>query len=242
MKRILLLITIILGTATLSQAQTLKLLVDGTDYSDSTYTYNVSTTGPNEVKLDILIANLSNSAVDVIVKKNQLEAAAGHVNSFCIGECYPPSTTESGVYNIAANDTTNKGVFYLEFLHNGKKGVSRIEYTVQDRANSTNFKKIVIVFNVTDGSSIHSPAMATRISAFPNPVTSGEITFKVDGINDFTGTKIIIHNILGAKIKAIDLSSNLIKLNVSDLPNGIYLYSIEQKGRNLATKRFLVRK
>lgn len=238
-----LLTTLLLVFATLANSQSLRLIIDETDYTDSSYTYTTSTNNTNEIKLHIQIANTGSEDVGVLVRKNVISAPDEHVNSFCIGDCYPPNINESQTaYNIAANDTTAIGVFYIEFDHGGTAGQSVIDYTIFERSNNANSAQVQITFNVTGETAIESNYFANAFTAFPNPVTKGMVTFKVDNIRNIEGSRIVVRNILGSTVKTINLNNNSVSLNVDDLPNGIYLYSLEQNGRNIATKRFIIRK
>lgn len=241
MKNILLTICS-LGLAFVSNAQTIHLLIDGFDLTGSSYTYTIPVTNTNENKLHIDIANTTSSDMAIYVRKNVISATSGQQNSFCIGSCYPPSTMESTEsYPLTSNDTTH--AFYAEFSHGNAVGQTVVEYTVFDRGNSENTSKITVTFNVTSGgTAVLQPTHSISLTGFPNPATSGYISFKVEGLNSLENNRIVIRNILGVTVKSIDANSNLIRANIDDLPNGIYLYTLEQNGKNLATKRFLVRK
>ncbi|MBQ9471029.1 MAG: T9SS type A sorting domain-containing protein [Bacteroidales bacterium] len=93
-----------------------------------------------------------------------------------------------------------------------------------------------------------SPDTATatttlQATAYPNPATGGHITFRVDGLQGFAEASLVIRNILGATIKVAAVSSTApTQLNIAELPNGLYFYTIEQNGKQLLTKRFMVKK
>lgn len=229
--------------ASVANSQSLKLIIDGADYTGSSYTYTTSVNNTSEIKLHIQIANTSSNEVGVLVNKNVISAADNHVNSFCIGDCYPPTTNESTtVYNIAANDTTAVGVFYIEFEHGGSIGQSVIDYTIFERSDNSNSAQVRITFDVTEGTAVETNSFANAFIAFPNPVTSGMVSFKVENFSNIEGSRIVVRNILGSTVKSVIISNNIVRLNVDDLPNGIYLYSLERNGVNVATKRFIIRK
>lgn len=239
MKRILLSLFLLVFVAS-ANSQTLRLLVNGVDLTNSSYTFTTPVTNTDDIKIHIDIANISNSDAAVLVSKNVISSTEGHMNSFCIGDCYPPSANVSTTpYTIAANDTSD--AFYVEYIHGNIIGKSVIEYTISDRNDANNVAHLTLTFDVIT-SSIESKKQNILLTAYPNPVTNGEISFKIDGVNNLNNSYIIIRDILGATVKVIDLNSNIVRTNVTDLANGIYIYTFEQNGIIIATKRFLIRK
>lgn len=81
-----------------------------------------------------------------------------------------------------------------------------------------------------------------QLTAYPNPATNGNISFKIEGLMFYNNAMIVIRNIVGATIKTAPVvSASPLQLNISDLPNGIYFYTLEQDGNQLLTKRFMVK-
>ncbi len=81
-----------------------------------------------------------------------------------------------------------------------------------------------------------------QITAFPNPATNGNISFRVDGLMFYTNTLLVVRNILGATVYTTPVvNSTPIQISTAELSNGMYFYTLEQDGKQLITKRFMVR-
>lgn len=87
-----------------------------------------------------------------------------------------------------------------------------------------------------------STSTTLQVTAYPNPATNGHITFRVEGLQGFDEATLVIRNILGATIKTTTVNSTSpIQMNIAELPNGLYFYTIEQNGKQIVTKRFMVK-
>lgn len=87
-----------------------------------------------------------------------------------------------------------------------------------------------------------STSPTLQVTAYPNPATNGHITFKVEGLHGFDEATLVIRNILGATIKTCTVNSTSpTQMNIAELPNGLYFYTIEQNGKQIVTKRFMVK-
>jgi Secretion system C-terminal sorting domain len=80
------------------------------------------------------------------------------------------------------------------------------------------------------------------IYVYPNPArTQLNLVF---GEMDANSAKLVIRNFLGSEVlsQKIDLKGNFENIDISDLNNGIYLYSLVVGGSPIVTKKFTVRK
>lgn len=80
-------------------------------------------------------------------------------------------------------------------------------------------------------------------NAYPNPAsTEATINYTLPPLD---GTaKITVHNVLGNKVLESKLKTDEtnLKLSTDRLNNGIYFYSLYLNGREMVTKKFVVRK
>lgn len=77
------------------------------------------------------------------------------------------------------------------------------------------------------------------LSVFPNPSSIDEITISCDPISFKSNAKISIQDESGREILKNEMSSPLIKLNIKDLPNGIYIATLIS-GSNIYRAKFIV--
>jgi hypothetical protein len=75
----------------------------------------------------------------------------------------------------------------------------------------------------------------TQIQIVPNPVYNGITSIKT---NDLTDLHVIIYNILGKKVKSIQMTNTTI--DVSDLQPGVYILKINQNNYS-TTKKLVIR-
>lgn len=77
-----------------------------------------------------------------------------------------------------------------------------------------------------------------RVLAYPNPASSS-IRFN---LNDNKATKIRITDITGKAVKTITVTSNIVDMNVYDLPAGLYVYQVFNDENVIFTDKFTVSK
>lgn len=82
----------------------------------------------------------------------------------------------------------------------------------------------------------------TVSNIYPNPSTNF-VNFDYYLPSQTKQAKIVIHNILGSIVGQYELKQdNKIKISVNDLKSGVYFYTITVGNKNLATKKFIVRR
>ncbi|WKN31973.1 T9SS type A sorting domain-containing protein [Porifericola rhodea] len=80
-------------------------------------------------------------------------------------------------------------------------------------------------------------------NAYPNPIVSAAtIDYSISDMND--KAQIVVLNLLGNQVFAQDLppAENSLKIPADELSNGIYFYTLNLNGKNVATKKMVVRK
>ena len=75
-----------------------------------------------------------------------------------------------------------------------------------------------------------------RIAAYPNPASS---SIKI-ALNDTKATSIKITDITGKTIKSVNVSSNVVNVNVENLPIGLYIYQVMNSNDVVYTSKFNV--
>lgn len=77
-----------------------------------------------------------------------------------------------------------------------------------------------------------------RVLAYPNPASS---SIRFD-LNNNKATSIRVTDITGKAVKTINVTSNLVDVNVYDLPAGLYIYQVFNNGAVVYTDKFMVSK
>ncbi len=76
---------------------------------------------------------------------------------------------------------------------------------------------------------------------YPNPTREFvSVDYDITGLNN---AKVVIFNLLGSKVKEIELSDPVgtLKVNTSDLLEGIYFYSLLINNESLITQKLIIK-
>ncbi|NLF41944.1 MAG: T9SS type A sorting domain-containing protein [Bacteroidales bacterium] len=243
MKRIFLLF-FFLGTFFSINAQSIQLKDhDGNNITNTVVNY--SDIASATLKYNILISNVGSGRIGVMFKKIEVDILEGSTNSFCFaGSCYPPfSYVSSDALNIEEGETSAYGDCYGEYSTNGIVGQSTITYVVFASGNENDSAYVTVNYQTTPVSvpNFQSQEKISFSNAWPNPATS-TTSFNYQLPSD--GGLFILRSITGAVIKEEHISGlqGRYTLNVSDLPEGIYIYSVIADQKVVTTKKLVVKK
>lgn len=226
----------------LSNAQSLTLTYDDQDVSNTEITVD-GVLSSEVIKVGINITNSSDADINIRLKKQETDVVNGTVNSFCIGSCYMPETYESNEdFFLLAGETTERDEVYFEFFPEGHSGESTIYYEFWDNDNPDDKVSVTVNYSIVT-TSVQSKFNETTLNAYPNPVSGSTVSINYNFAFAPNNAKLLVHNILGVEMKTINLqqSAGRLTLDIDDLPKGIYLYSLENNGRKISTKRFVKR-
>ncbi|MFP4557499.1 MAG: T9SS type A sorting domain-containing protein [Bacteroidales bacterium] len=222
-------------------SQSLELTYNDEVVSDSEVDYTGSLS--NDIKLIFNITNNSESSIGIKVKRRIIEDIEGTFHTFCLSECYPPTVSEStNTFIIEAGQTTGADDFYIEFSPQGNEGNSVVQYEISNVDDKDDVVSVTVNFNITL-TGITSTSNTITLDAYPNPAIGETININYDFISAPNNAKLIVHNILGVEMEVLNLqqSSGRVILDINSLPKGVYLYSIENIGKRITTKRFIVK-
>ena len=82
--------------------------------------------------------------------------------------------------------------------------------------------------------------ISSEIEVYPNPANDF-VNFDVE-MNGVQSASIVINNIMGQKVISQDISDSHVSINVSDLADGIYFYSLIVNNETVKTNKFVVRR
>jgi hypothetical protein len=201
--------------------------------SGSTITRQVeaSTTGLKEY---FGVKNVAGASRKVFVRKQVRNTVPNAVNTFCWANtcCRPEEMVSYFGYTMTA-DLFLPEMFKVDFVPSSGTGETRVTYSFFDRAylaDSTWFD----VLYVTNHTGIGDEGALTRsIIATPNPA-AGKVKFS--GLENVSAGNLVLMNLLGVKVNQLTLGqvSQEVTMDVSMLPDGLYLYYLEagpEKGR-----------
>lgn len=146
----------------------------------------------------------------------------------CTGSDY---TTPASV-SVAAGDST----IMKPVLNFSDGGTAVIRYYVLDADNGD---AIIDSVDVNATSVVGVEDIEISMSAYPNPA-SDEFFINFTG-NEGLTYNLVVYNVLGEEVMKRKVVNGVNTLNVADLKNGVYFYSITNNNDIIETKKLIVR-
>ena len=203
--------------------------------TSSTVTGDPSTT----LAAHIAIVNTGSGPVVVKVIRSIITNASGHDISFCWGsQCYLPSISVSPIQVTILPGDTNTS-FVGDVAPNGINGTDIVSYTFQDTSNANNKVSKEFTYDFVTGINNLNPPSGNYL--FGSQSNAGEAIIKYN-ITNPAHAELIITNLLGSVIKEIFLTDQqgVVTIAVSDMPAGIYIYSLYNSGEVIAAKKTMI--
>lgn len=195
----------------------------------------------------IWVKNVNSSMLSVKVRKTCVSSVTGTKNTFCWVTCYNyvaciQAPFETDTIHIRKDSTCKNFVGECKPL--GKTGVTSVKYTFFDANNSQD--SVYIIINYYAGNAgINQNELDNIVfsNAFPNPASS-YISLRVSVPVSSKKNMIVIKDMLGGIVKEVKIvdSEDLIKINVGDLSEGIYFYSLLIDDKIFKTKKLIISK
>ncbi len=244
MKKILLLTTIILATISFANAQDFTLSQHGTVLGD-TVTADSINVGAQEMIIEAAFNNNTNETVNIKVLRNIIYMMEGDATYFCWGACFGDTTNLSpGPVTVGPNSSTGEMDFSGHYKYvGGVHGIALVEYKFFNADNPDQHVTIVVKYdNSIDGIDETILNNVSVSDIYPNPA-SDYVTVDYDFPAEVDVANIKIVNVLGSVVKEeqLETNNNKVKINISDLKDGIYFYSIFLNEEIYNTKKLIVR-
>lgn len=214
------------------------LLVNGDTISIDSVSTSLDSLSFNEMTVKLNVKNIDTVSKNVICKKQYIDTIAGTENTFCwAGSCWPPATlvTPSQLIDSGATNSDFSG----HYSPKNNFGTSIITYIFKvwhsDDSSWVNVKYNAIYNSVANNS------FNSNISApYPNPANNN-VSIKYN-ISNKNKANILIYNVYGKLEKQFSINNSIgvINISVSDLPSGIYFYSLIIDGRIIKTNKLIV--
>lgn len=242
MKKILLIISAVTFSlaAVYSQSLTLSDVDGNTIESGSTVVFGGTT--DETIESHIYITNTTGSAMDITVKKVEVELVDGSNNTFCVGiNCYPPSTYVSSPFTIEAGATNES--FHGEYNANGNEGISTITYIFKPTASPNDSVYATVEYQAPP-EAINEMFLDENVlsKAYPNPSnTYAKIDYSF-GSNP-GNVQVVFFNVLGMEVykEEIANTSGTLEINTQNWHNGIYYYMILAGKEKFSAKKMIVK-
>lgn len=204
-------------------------------------TVGVNSTSANDYFGRIIVKNNDTAVVDVYCKRQFFGSGWCAFDSayFCWDLCYPNSINQSiGGVSLNPGQDTNAFSGHVYSSTNGSSCVDSIRYTFYNGSDIADSISIVIKYEASATFDVEENDLAFD-NIYPNPVS--QILFIELADQNTRGLTVDLYNLLGSKIRSVDVTSNRIELNVADLHAGIYMCTISKNGTAIETRKIVVR-
>lgn len=234
---------VVILTVFYANSQSFHLSWDGVTLGDTVVISPEDTTAA-ELIFEAIIHNDTDNGANIKVVRNRVVLLDGALDYFCWGACYPPDLDTSGMTMfVPAGGQSGDIDFSAHYEIHDVVGVSIVEYTFFNFDNPVDAIKVVVKYD-TSPSAIDENILA-NISVsdiYPNPaVNTVSLDYNLPMEIESAGIKIV--NLLGSVVKEQQINTGIdkIRMDISDLNDGIYFYSVLINGEAYITKKLIVK-
>jgi hypothetical protein len=215
-------------------------LASAQDYTAQNVTPYVTGTPTTTLGAHADVYNTGSQTFEVMCRISDASMAPHHDKYFCFGDfCYDPTVTVSAVATTMNTGESKPLSAYV--IPNGVAGISTVTYQIYDQSGSSDTLTMTFTYEFTEVGidELSSSKYAVSVAA-PNPANNlTAITYNVPSGKDM---RLVFQNLLGAQVKEIKLHDNRSTaiVPVSDLVNGVYIYTLFVDGKPTASKKLVV--
>lgn len=214
---------------------TFSMIHDGATIDNGSVIEISGFTSDDEIVAHMSLKNTADVSKDVMVKKEVIESASGHTNTFCWGDCFPPNVNQSTSALTIEAGATNSDDFSGHVMPNDVMGVTKIKYTFFEKDNEANAVYFTVDFHA-DIDFINELSAAVKV--YPNPAHS---LLNLSGVENVASVTVM--NTVGQVIYSMKAKGEaIIQLNVADYPQGLYMVKLKAKDGQTAVKRVVITK
>lgn len=203
-----------------------------------------------EIAFAMNIINNGSEAVSLTCERTVVSITDGASNNFCFGNCFPDnvSSTVVSIEPISSMDPDSPYYPYefsahfkpydqntWEMLPEGAELTVQYTFTVEGGEPMT--FEFYFLYDTNDVEENFSNMLS---NAYPNPA-SNFVNFDVE-MQNVQSASIAIYNMMGQEVIRQDINDSHVSINVSDLTDGIYFYSLIVNNETVKTNKLVVRK
>ncbi len=221
----------------------LELIYEGEVVSD-TLILNDYNPAFGDISFEANIKNNTDRDVNLYLARENISVVDSTQNYFCwAGSCWPADLDScNSTQNIPAGEMTGDGEFTAHYMPYDHKGTSIVKYTFWDDGDaSINLSVVVKYVYGTDGINDNDAYNVVFSDVYPNPATDFiHVDYTIKNSQD---AYLVITNLLGVTVKTEPLSkaNNTLELNISDLSQGVYFYTIVSGQKIMKAKKLVVK-
>lgn len=242
MKKAILSLLVLMMTFGYVNAQVYSLSSDGVELGDTVTIYG--SPDASGIEFRVVFTNNDDVGASIKVMRHVSSAVEGSSNYFRWVQTNNPVTNLSGEsLLVQPGESSPDDTFIAYYLPNGMVGKTYIEYNFFNISVENKDVKVVLEFDTTTDDINENILKNTKVSdIYPNPANlSVNIDYSLPLEVKFASVRIV--NVLGSVVKEelIDTRDNKMQIDISDINDGIYFYSILINGEIYKTEKLIVR-
>jgi hypothetical protein len=250
MKKILLLFTFLTAAFFVAEAQNpLSLSWDGVQLGDTLLIFD-SPNNLGELTAHAIVHNNTENGMNIVAARTNIDIVEGTSNSFCWVTCWASSVdTSDGYVFIPAGGQSSETEFsghynYSDQNGNIHYGTSIVKYSFFNKDDYNTICTLVVKYMLGyEGVDENGYRGAKFTDIYPNPASSkASLSYQLPG--NVKSGEIKIINLVGKTLKTIPVTQRegKVSIDVSDLSEGIYFYTINLDGVTVKTKKLVIKK
>lgn len=245
MKKLFFTLALVLSVMALS-AQSYTVTEQGTgNVVENGATYHVwgdgsTTWGELKIAFDVT----ANESVRLIAEKVEIQNVEGSINMICWGVCSTLAVTDP--VDMNAGDTEEYSMHYQNDVDHTMMDLIGQDQVMQYYLYPANNPDDKFIINVVFRVSLDAAADLSAVEEFSNayPMPANNVVNFDYSLNSSANTAMVaVYNMMGQEVLRSDISgmSGKLSLNVSDLTDGIYFYSLIVNGKTEKSSKLVVR-
>ena len=248
MKKLLFTLALLISVFALS-AQSYTVTLDGAVVENGA-TYYVYDDGSaswgepgSEIQIEFTVT--ANENMRLVGKKTPINLVDGTTTWICFGQCLAPTTTvqETEPYQISAGEEMLLSGHYMADDYMAVLGqAQQITLEIWDASNPDDKFTINVTFTYSLEGIEDYNSVETFSNAYPVPA-SDVVNFDYNFASS-ENAEVAIYNMMGQEVLRNSISgmSGKLSINVSDLTDGVYFYSLIVNGKTEKSSKLIIRK
>ena len=193
-----------------------------------------------EIQFDLHVINTTDADINVVLEMES-DPSNPTQDYFCWGTCYMPGVLSGSNTVVAGGEGIFNGHcgFYDTDWNTLPVGsTAKVTYTFYDERNQDVKYSFVVNFK-------YQPDAVEEINtifsnAYPNPANN-TVSFDYE-MQNANSAAVAIYNMMGQEVvrQDLNLGNSRVDINVSDLNEGVYFYSLIVNNQTVKTNKFVV--
>jgi len=230
-------------------AQSISLSIGGQALTNNETVTVEGNTDIQELKQDFTASLSGPEAKEVRFVRYEVEVPPTGADHFCWSVCYistPAGTrpTWEDPTGLTIDDDRNTGIMSAYYRSNNTVGSATYRYKLYLAENPNDSISINIIFEVAESATStqnNLAFMSRKIRLYPNP-SNGNPSIQAS-FSFEQNHRLVLSNMLGEVVyeKALSAVKNNQKIDLSNLPAGLYFYSLLNANKRLFTDKVLLK-